>query len=262
MLFLIVAAGLFIGWLIWHYNRPTPTDTAPVSTDYTHLLEEQVSYYRTLTEAKKKEFADRVGHFLAHIRIEGVDTPVDGIDKVLIASSAIIPIFGFEGWDYYRLTNVLLYADTFNADYETTGTGRTIMGMVGEGGALQSTMVLSKPALRAGFADENSKANTGIHEFVHLLDKADGAIDGLPDYMLDKNHVKPWLQLIHRSIDEIRANQSDIDPYAATNEAEFFAVVAEYFFKQPGLLQQKHPALFTQLETIFRQHPGTPDKTV
>lgn len=157
---------------------------------------------------------------------------------------------------------MLLYQDRFNADYQTTGDDRNILGMVGEGGALQSTMVLSKPALHEGFANDTSKGNTGIHEFVHLLDKADGATDGLPENLLEKEHVKPWLQLIHKSIHDIKANHSDINPYGITNEAEFFAVVSEYFFKRPDLLQEKHPQLFTRLEEIFHQNPLEADKAV
>ena len=123
-------------------------------------------------------------------------------------------------------------------------------------------MVLAKPALHAGFDSESSKSNTGIHEFVHLLDLADGAADGAPEYLLDKDHVKPWLKLIHKNINEIKANQSDIDPYGVTNEAEFFAVVSEYFFKRPELMHEKHPKLFARLEEIFQQNPAELDKKV
>ncbi len=260
MLFiLVILLVLFMGWLIWQYNRPKTTLSEPVPATYTQLLQEHVAYYRALTDEQKRSFADRVDQFLQHISIEGVGTTVDDLDKVLVASSAVIPIFGFEGWDYYRLTTVLLYEGAFNKEFDTTGDQRNILGMVGEGGALQSTMALSKPALHEGFANETDKSSTGIHEFVHLLDKADGATDGLPEYMLDKNHVQPWLQLIHASIHDIKTGESDIDPYGITNEAEFFAVVSEYFFKRPDLLQQKHPALFARLEEIFRQHPTPPD---
>ncbi len=260
MIFLITVVVLGIGWLGWRFwSRKQVVEAEPLPPTYRDLLQEHVAYYRDLSDEKKQVFEDRVSQFLGQIRVEGVGTTVDDLDKVLVASSAIIPIFGFDDWDYYRLTDVLLYDGAFNKEYETTGSDRTILGMVGEGGALQSTMALSKPALHAGFANRSSKSNTGIHEFVHLLDKADGSTDGLPEYMLDKNHVKPWLQLIHASINEIKANESDIDPYGITNEAEFFAVVSEYFFKRPDLLQQKHPALFTRLEEIFHQNPAAPD---
>lgn len=262
MVFLIsVPVLLLIGWLIWQYARPRAVEPVTPDATYSQLLQQHVAYYRALSDDRKKEFDKRVAHFLSTVRIEGVGTTVDELDKVLVASSAIIPIFGFTDW-YYPLTNVLLYADRFNEDYQTEGDNRMILGMVGEGGALQSTMVLSKPALHEGFDNKTSKDNTGIHEFVHLLDKVDGATDGVPEYLLPKDHSKPWLQLIHKSIHDIRANQSDINPYGVTNEAEFFAVVSEYFFKRPDQLQEKHPALFARLEEIFRQNPLATNKTV
>lgn len=248
---------LVLGWFIWRSAQRKQQNPEPLPPAYPDLLEKHVAYYRLLGPEKKKLFEERVSYFLQHVRITGVGITVDDQDKVLVASSAIIPIFGFADW-YYPLTEVLLYEDRFNEAYETTGNNRTILGMVGEGGALQSTMVLSKPALYEGFTNETSKENTAIHEFVHLLDKADGATDGLPEHLLIKSHIKPWLQLIHRNIQAIRANQSDINPYGITNDAEFFAVVSEYFFKRPDLLHQKHPDLFAQLEEIFRQNPASP----
>ncbi|MFD2936780.1 M90 family metallopeptidase [Spirosoma flavum] len=261
MIFLLSIIVLIVGWFCWRYWRRKQQDAVPLPTNYPQLLQEHVSYYQSLSDPKKRLFEDRVNHFLHHVQIEGVGTTVDDLDKVLVASSAIIPIFGFDDWSY-SLTSVLLYEGSFNADYQTTGEDRNILGMVGEGGALQSTMVLSKPALHEGFANETSKGNTGIHEFVHLLDKADGATDGSPDYLLGKDHIKPWLQLIHKNIHDIKANHSDINPYGITNEAEFFAVVSEYFFKRPDLLHEKHPDLFVRLEEIFRQNPMAADKAV
>ena len=248
-------AVLLLGGLIWHYRQQSQPVITSASTNYHDLLQQHVAYYRALSDEKKQDFENRVTHFLNHTRIEGVGTTVDDLDRILVASSAVITIFGFKDWSFYRLTTVLLYDDHFNADFETAGKGRNILGMVGEGGALQSTMALSKPALHEGFANESSKENTGIHEFVHLLDKADGSTDGAPEYLLDRSHIKPWLQLIRASIGDIKANRSDIDPYGITNEAEFFAVVSEYFFKRPDLLKEKHPELFARLEEIFQQRP-------
>lgn len=261
MIFLIGVFVLLATWFIWQKWKQKKQDALPLPADYPALLQEHVSYYRSLSDSKKREFEERVRLFLNRTKVEGVGIVIDDVDRVLVASSAIIPIFGFTDW-YYPLTDVLLYEDRFNDAYETTGDDRTILGMVGEGGALQSTMVLSKPALREGFANETSKGNTGIHEFVHLLDKVDGATDGLPEYLLDKSHIKPWLDLIHKSINDIKANHSDINPYGITNEAEFFAVVSEYFFKRPDLLEERHPELFARLEEIFHQNPIAPDKEV
>ena len=112
-------------------------------------------------------------------------------------------------------------------------------------------MVLSQHELRQGFLNRTGKTNTAIHEFVHLVDKTDGYTDGIPENLVLKNSIGPWLKLMHRKILEIREGKSDINPYGATNEAEFFAVAAEYFFERPDLLRERHPELFALLEQIF-----------
>ena len=191
--------------------------------------------------------------FLARIEITGVDTNVDDADKLMVAASAIIPIFGFPDWKYHNLNEVLLYNDSFNTDYQTHhGKGRNITGMVGSG-AMNRMMILSKPALRQGFEDPHTKGNVGIHEFVHLLDKADGNIDGIPKHLLAQPYIIPWLKLMHQEIKAMKSSRSDINIYGSTNEAEFLSVVGEYFFNQPLLLKRKHPKLFNLLEQIFNQ---------
>jgi hypothetical protein len=57
---------------------------------------------------------------------------------------------------------------------------------------------------------------------------------------------------MHTEINRIRENESDINPYGVTNESEFFAVAAEYFFERPALFAEKHPDLFQLMEKIFR----------
>jgi len=73
----------------------------------------------------------------------------------------------------------------------------------------------------------------------------------VPEFILEKQYIIPWLQLMHREIKNILEDRSDINAYGATNEAEFFAVVSEYFFERPDLLKQKHPELYELLVTIF-----------
>jgi len=120
-------------------------------------------------------------------------------------------------------------------------------------------MILSKPALKLGFANESDKKNTAIHEFVHLIDKTDGSIDGIPELLLEKQYTIPWIDLINKKIDEIYDNKSDINPYGGTNRAEFFSVVSEYFFERPKLLAKKHPKLYDLLEKIFNQDMKSKD---
>ena len=130
--------------------------------------------------------------------------------------------------------------------------GQNILGMVGTG-SLNRLMILSKPDLIQGFRNATDKRNVGVHEFAHLVDKSDGVIDGVPGVGLDRLTVGPWIDLVRRKMAKIEEGRSDIDRYALTNDAEFFAVTSEYFFERPAMMQRKHPHLFDALERVFNQ---------
>jgi Mlc titration factor MtfA (ptsG expression regulator) len=199
-----------------------------------------------------------VSEFLQDVRIEGVGTAVTDIDRVLIASSAVIPVFGFSGWKYTNLTNVILYPETFDKEFQFEGESRNIMGMVGSG-YINGQMLLSREALIKGFSTASGKENAAIHEFVHLLDKSDGGTDGIPENSLGHEYAIPWLKMMHQEMHRIEARKSDINPYALTDEAEFLAVATEYFFEKPDKFSHMHPELYSLLSQMFRQSPAKPE---
>ena len=255
-LFILIIFILAIFYTVYFLQKKKITVTEPVPPQLKNILEEQVPFYQQLNKNKQTEFEERAAHFLTQVKITGIKTVVEDVDRVLIAASAIIPIFNFPGWEYQNIHEVLLYPDSFNHEYEQEGGGRNILGMVGSG-AMNHVMILSQFELRQSFTNETGKSNTAIHEFVHLVDKTDGEIDGVPESLLDKQYIKPWLQLMQQKIKEIYDDNSDINPYGATNEAEFFAVVSEYFFERPDLLKEKHPELYSLLLKIFSPESAT-----
>ncbi|MGE9314632.1 zinc-dependent peptidase [Niabella sp. CJ426] len=248
----LLAIGFFVYLTLSVRKKKKKPSEEPLTINYKELLQEHVAFYKALSDDEKVAFEKRVQHFLATTTITGAGTNVEDLDRVLIGASAVIPIFAFPDWEYVNLSEVLLYPETFNESFEQQGGGRNILGMVGTG-VMNNTMILSKHALREGFSNKTDKSNTAIHEFVHLIDKTDGATDGVPEILLQHQYVVPWLKLMHENIKEIRADKSDINPYASTNQQEFFAVAAEYFFERPQLMKTKHPELYAMLEKIFRK---------
>lgn len=153
------------------------------------------------------------------------------------------------------MRTVLIYPNSFDEEFQTTryeGHKEFISGMVGNR-FMNGTVILSKPDLEKGFDGAHHKQNVGIHEFVHLLDKEDGAIDGVPELLLQHRYVGSWLKEIKDEMQRIRSGESDINPYALTNNAEFLAVVSEYFFSNSESFHEKHPALYKFLSTIYDQ---------
>lgn len=252
-----VLALLVLANYLFGKSKPAAPVSEPLAPSYKQLLNEHVAYYQKLDDGAKLKFESMIAAFISNIRIEGVGLDITELDKVLVAASAVIPIFGYQEWRYTNLTNVILYPDTFNNDFqfEGEGEGRNIMGMVGSG-YMNGQMLLSRAALLKGFSASSGKSNTGIHEFVHLLDKSDGATDGVPENLMPHEYATPWLKMIHQEMSRIERGKSDIDPYATTNEAEFLAVASEYFFEKPEQLQNKHPELYAQLSRLFAQDPA------
>ncbi len=228
----------------------------PFPENWRKILQERVLYYRNLPPEKKTEFEERVKRFLAGKSIKGVDTGINDSDKLLVAASAIIPVFNFPYFRYPHVREVLLYPGSFDEKFRTNDQAgqRNILGMVGDG-FMNGVVTLSKPDLEAAFDGLRHRKNVGIHEFVHLIDKADGAVDGVPEILFKHSYTLPWLKEIRREMRKIKEGHSDINPYALTNDAEFLAVVSEYFFDNPEKLKQRHPGLYHHLEEIFQQKP-------
>lgn len=216
------------------------------------ILSKKVPFYNSLNAEEKKLFGYKIQEFILNYQIVGIDVTIDVTDKLLVAASGVIPIFKFPDWRYTNLTEVLIYPDSFNMNFETTGPNRRILGMVGTG-PLNGKMILSKKALHHGFDVDNDKRNTAIHEFIHLIDKVDGSIDGIPKILLERPYILPWLNLIHEKMEAIYSESSDINRYGGTSKIEFFAVACEYFFERPKLMAKKHPGLYDLLEKIFQQ---------
>ncbi len=254
MVSFLLIIGFVIGFAIF-YSRQRKNKNTPVEFPITwkHILNEKVPFYYNLDEPDKKRFEQDIMRFIANVRITGIRTDVDITDKLLVASSAAIPVFGFPDWDYTFLDEVLLYPGSFDSKYTINSKDETITGMVGSGGTMEGKMILSKPSLHAGFSNSTDKQNVGIHEFIHLLDKEDGTIDGVPTILNGKAYALPWLELIRGKTLEIIKGNSDINEYGATHDREFLAVAGEYFFERPQLLQKNHPELYALLSKAFQQ---------
>lgn len=249
---LVVSAGLYLMYRVSGKHRKWKVPKTEIPKEWKRILLDKVPYYEALESERRDLFHYKVQEFLLNCQITGVETTVTTTDKLLIAASAVIPIFAFPKWKYKNIDEILLYPRMFSQDFKTKGKGRNILGMVGTG-YMDRKMILSKQALQHGFQNETDKRNTAIHEFIHLIDKMDGEVDGIPRVLLEKQYVIPWIAMIEEKIEEIVAKKSDIHPYAKTSRIEFFAVLGEYFFECPNLLKKKHPALYEILEEIFDQ---------
>lgn len=232
---------------------PEPPAPIEISAEQRQILSQKVSFYASLNESDKAVFEQGCMAFIANTEFVGHELEVSDIDKLLVASGSVILAWGFEQWHYVKVDTVYLVPASFNDNSEFRQHDSNITGLVGTA-HLRGKMILSQPALHQGFNNDQDKRNVAIHEFAHLIDMADGDIDGLPRQISEHSYSLPWLELVARKIKQIDEGKSDIRQYGATNNAEFFSVASEYFFERPKRLKQKHPELYSHLQRFYKQN--------
>jgi Mlc titration factor MtfA (ptsG expression regulator) len=217
------------------------------------ILKRKVDYYNGLPEEDKTLFQKKIGMFLSEATISGVGVEIDDSLRLLIASSAVIPVFRFEGWAYVNMGEILVYdGEVHTGDPNPEKKEGILLGQV-RPFQTRHMVLLSKQSLEQGFQYMQDGSNVGIHEFAHMIDQADGSIDGLPNAVMPEELLKPWTKLMYAELEKIKKGQSDINPYGLTNHAEFFAVVCEYFFENPHRFKKHHSELYEILFKTFRQ---------
>lgn len=234
------------------FRSSTPKDTVIWKPEWSAFLNTNVMFYQTLSLTDKHIFEERVRLFIETTPVEAGHVEVTDEDRLLVASSAVIPVWGFPHWHYFNVKKVFLLPASFNVQFECGQADSVITGMVGTG-PMSGKLALSKPALHQGFSNAKDKQNVGIHEFVHLLDLADGDCDGFPERLKEFAYSIPWFDLVKEKIVHIENGQSNIRDYGATNKAEFLAVASEYFFERPKMMKDKHPKLFEALSGLYQQ---------
>jgi Mlc titration factor MtfA (ptsG expression regulator) len=213
------------------------------------ILKSHVGIFHVLTPEMQKRFKERVHRFIITTPIVGFQTDVDDVLKILVASSAVMLTLSFEKWNFSYLRGVIVTDQRISNNHEA---GNSVLGQVETDGD-SSKIVLSKACLLQGFKNMADRNNVGVHEFAHVLDHADGKIDGIPRVIMPPDLVDKWVQLTGKKIADIYKGRSDINEYGATSESEFFAVATEYFFEKPDIMQKNHPEMYILLSKTFQQ---------
>lgn len=107
---------------------------------------------------------------------------------------------------------------------------------------------------------ESDGVNVVIHEFAHKLDMSNGGADGLPPLPADMSRSE-WARDFGAAYDALchaldMGLPTMLDPYAAEQPAEFFAVCAESFFETPCELRDAHPRVYAHLARFFGTDPA------
>jgi MtfA peptidase len=182
--------------------------------------------------------------------------------RVLIAAQAALLLLNRQAGGFGNLRQVLVYPGAFVVEREQADaaglTHATRRALAGESWQ-QGQLLLSWDDVLAGAADPADGHNVVIHEFAHQLDQARGHANGAP-WLGRREGYGRWARVLNAEFEGLRqrlARGEDglIDAYAATDPAEFFAVVSEHFFEQPAPLAAAHPALYAEFAQLYRCDP-------
>ena len=183
---------------------------------------------------------------------------------VAIAAQACLPVLELGLARYDGFVGIVVHpgqARTRRQHEDETGVWHeyeeVLSGEALEGGPV----MLSWRDVRGAGASAARGYNVVIHEFAHVLDMADGQIDGVPLLPpgLPRAH---WAETIEREYERftqaVEAGvETALDPYGAQAPEELFAVASEAFFVSPGLLLGEHPHLYALLREFYRQDPAS-----
>ena len=246
-------------WLENHRRARILAETFPPA--WREILARNVALVHKLDEAERKAFEDHVQIFVAEKHFEGCGglTLTDEM-RVTIAGNACLLLLHLAHDDVFpTVESILVYPSAYRAPE-----------MVRAGGVVMDDVALAGEASRDGIlvlawnevlrSAHDPGHNVVLHEFAHALDQEDGPADGAPRLPTPAMYG-PWARVLGAEYDQLTAaiqegHATSIDPYGATNPAEFFAVVTEAFFGRPRDLQRKHLALYDQLKDFYRQDPA------
>lgn len=191
--------------------------------------------------------------------------------KLVIAAQACIPILalGIEAYRGWR--EIVVYPDAFVVDHEYVDdvgvVHRQTGGLSGEAWE-RGPLILSWHDVELDSFSPEPGHHVVIHEFSHKLDMQNGYANGMPPLHADMSGEQ-WAQDFSRAFALLNdrldhALPVAIDDYAASDPAEFFAVICEMFFTAPRTLRQHCPEVYQQLQQYFRQDPATvcPERSV
>jgi MtfA peptidase len=212
-----------------------------------HFLEARSDHYRRLPPPYKSEFHRQLRVFLTEKRITGIEIHVNDEIKLLVGASGVTLTAGWPGFAWDRLTEVLVYPDDFDRDYNFGGS--ELAGQAHPWGVV----ILSAPVLWRSFDKSDDGYHLGYHEFAHLLDLSQTG--GIPAYLPDES-VREWMTIMKEEEERLRRGDSVLRAYGLSAPAEFFAVAVEAFFLTPVALRRSHGTLYAFMSSYFRQDPA------
>lgn len=241
---------------------------APFPSAWEDILRHNIAHYCLLNADERAELRALIQVFIIEKNWEGAGGLIltDEI-RVTISAQACLLLLGLPHNYYQNVESIIVYPSTvlppqrnpgfFEVPLEPVEISRPIIGQAFR----QGPVIIIWDAALQGSRHPESGHNVIYHEFAHKLDMLDGAADGTPP-LRDRAEYRDWVKTCAHEYLRLRGDieqgkKSFLDAYAATSEAEFFAVATEQFFDRPRLLIKYAPQLYRVLKEYYRQDPAS-----
>ena len=250
----LLAQPWWVRWRREHLRAP------PFPAPWRRILRRRVPAVARLPYHLQRRLKRHIQVFVAEKAFIGCQgQAISDEVRVTIAAQACLLLLGHDQTDCYpRLAQILVYPDAFATQREQAlGNGlvrEQRLTMSGESSS-QGQVVLSWADVLAGAADPHDGHNVVLHEFAHQIDQDSGSADGRP-WRPTPALRRRWATVMDAALARLRSEPSGvIEAYAATQPAEFFAVVTELFFERPQALAAEAPTVYRELAELFGVDP-------
>ncbi len=239
-----------MGWIRNLWRRRIRAREFPAH--WRSILEERVPFVaRIPPELMSKFESDLIVFEHEQTFVGAVGFEISEEVRVVISAAAarLVVFLHIDVFD--RVNEIVVYPSA----YKHPDTDGVILGQVDD----WNVVVLSWGDVVAGLENPRDGHDTATHEFAHVLDRESGAFNGTPT-LRAHDHYDSWGRILSRHFLRLRSRKGKrtkvLRSYAATNEAEFFAVATEVFFERPGIMKRRAPDLYEELQRFYGFDPA------
>ena len=235
----------------------------PFPVDWERFLRETVPLYVALPAPDQRELQSHVLVFLAEKHFEGcAGVRITDEVRLAIAAQACILLLHRPTNYFSRVISILVYPATY-VDRRSKHHDGPIVTEGSDSRAGEAwpygTVVLSWEDIITPPHKDDFAVNIVLHEFAHELDFEFDLTTGIES--TDPDACPPWAQVVEDEYENLkedveRDRPTLMNPYGATNLAEFFAVATETFFEIPHDLRRYHPELYDVLKSFYHLDPA------
>ena len=262
---LLVFGGLgFAIFALWMFFKIREEErikkilSEPFKDEYRKYLQ-NTTHYNKLPKEDKEKIEHSILLFTNTKEFIGVSVEVTAEMKVIIAFYACLLLLHKTTTNCYEnLKTIIIYpsAVAFENINAANGIYTKEKFLIDGQSANDTVVIVWHDAKKEAYHLRHD--NVIVHEFAHEIDFMDGEIDGVPP--IEKSKYDEWTKVLfhdYKKLSNVAAKNRDwgkyklLGSYAATNEAEFFAVVSERFFETPQSLKKHFPELYAELKDFY-----------